>query len=46
MQLHERVTLKKKYKKFMYTVHFILIIVLIIVIIIIVIKLVLLDVWC
>ena len=46
MQLHERVTLKKKNKKFMYPVYFILIIKLIEVIIIIVIRLVLLDVWC
>ena len=44
MQLHERVTLKKTNKKFMYTVYIILIIILIKVIIIIVIRLVLLDV--
>ena len=44
MQLHERVTLEKKNKKFMYTVNFILIIILMKVIIIIVIRLVLLDV--
>ena len=44
MQLRERVTLKKKNEKFMYTVYFILIIKLIKVIIIIAIRLVLLDV--
>ena len=46
MQLHERVTLKMKNKKFMYTVYFILIIIFIKVIIIILIRLVLLDTWC
>ena len=44
MQLHERITLKKKNKTFMYTVYFTLIIILIKVIIIIIIRLVLLDV--
>ena len=46
MQLYERVTLKNKNKKFMYTLYFIFIIKLIKVIIIIVIRLALLDVWC